>query len=147
MWRSQLADKKALLILDNAASYGQFEPLLPGGSGCLVLVTSRRRLAAYEEVVLPVGSLPPEHAIDLFVRLSGRPAASLDRVVLEQLVALCGDLYAPDQLIAPAENASALGFPPGIPAVSGRQQRPGDVGYPLCGALEPEADAPSASSL
>ncbi|WP_411077885.1 cyclophane-containing RiPP biosynthesis TPR protein HaaT [Streptomyces sp. cmx-10-25] len=92
MWRSQLADKKALLILDNAASYRQLEPLLPGGSGCLVLVTSRKRLAAYEEVVLAVEALPPEHAIDLFVRLSGRPAASLDRVVLEQLVALCGYL-------------------------------------------------------
>ncbi|MEU0147358.1 cyclophane-containing RiPP biosynthesis TPR protein HaaT [Streptomyces sp. NPDC006288] len=92
MWRSQLADKKALLILDNAASYRQLEPLLPGGSGCLVLVTSRKRLAVYEEVVLPVEALPSEHAINLFVLLSGRPAASLDRVVLEQLVALCGYL-------------------------------------------------------
>ncbi|WSJ30534.1 tetratricopeptide repeat protein [Streptomyces subrutilus] len=92
MWRSRLADKKALLILDNAASYGQLEPLLPGGSGCLVLVTSRKRLAAYEEVVLPVVALPPEHAVDLFVRLSGRAAPSLDRAVLEQLVELCGYL-------------------------------------------------------
>ncbi|MFC9258654.1 cyclophane-containing RiPP biosynthesis TPR protein HaaT [Streptomyces hydrogenans] len=92
MWRSQLAGKKALLILDNAASYRQLEPLLPGGSSCLVLVTSRKRLAAYEEVVLPVEALPPEHAVDLFVRLSGRSAASLDRAVLEQLVALCGHL-------------------------------------------------------
>jgi hypothetical protein len=36
MWRSRLADKKALLILDNAASYRQLEPLLPGGGECLV---------------------------------------------------------------------------------------------------------------
>ncbi|MFD2009950.1 cyclophane-containing RiPP biosynthesis TPR protein HaaT [Streptomyces narbonensis] len=92
MWRSQLAGKKALLILDNAASYRQLEPLLPGGSSCLVLVTSRKRLAAYEEVVLPVEALPPEHAVDLFVRLSGRSADSLNRAILEQLVALCGYL-------------------------------------------------------
>ncbi|MEU2133896.1 cyclophane-containing RiPP biosynthesis TPR protein HaaT [Streptomyces sp. NPDC018352] len=92
MWRSWLADKKALLILDNAASYRQLEPLLPGGSDCLVLVTSRKRLAAYEEVVLPVGALPSEHAVDLFVRLSGRSADSLDRAVLEELVGLCGYL-------------------------------------------------------
>ncbi|MFF2960544.1 cyclophane-containing RiPP biosynthesis TPR protein HaaT [Streptomyces sp. NPDC057963] len=92
MWRSRLADKKALLILDNAASYRQFEPLLPGGSGCLVLVTSRKRLAAYEEVVLPVAALPPEHSVDLFVRLSGRPADSLDHAVLAELVGLCGYL-------------------------------------------------------
>ncbi|MER7694173.1 cyclophane-containing RiPP biosynthesis TPR protein HaaT [Streptomyces sp. NPDC097610] len=92
MWRSRLAGKKALLILDNAASYRQFEPLLPGGSGCLVLVTSRKRLAVHEEVVLPVEALPPDHAVDLFVRLSGRPADTLDRDVIEELVRLCGYL-------------------------------------------------------
>ncbi|WP_243766635.1 NB-ARC domain-containing protein [Streptomyces sp. GC420] len=92
MWRSRLAGMKALLILDNAASYRQLEPLLPGGSGCLVLVTSRKRLAAHEEVVLPVEALPPDHAVDLFVRLSGRSADVLDRGVLEELVGLCGCL-------------------------------------------------------
>ncbi|MEV2216256.1 cyclophane-containing RiPP biosynthesis TPR protein HaaT [Streptomyces sp. NPDC050997] len=92
MWRSRLAGKKALLILDNAASYRQLEPLLPGGSGCLVLVTSRKRLAAHEEVVLAVEALPPDHAVDLFMRLSGRPADTLDRDVLKELVRLCGYL-------------------------------------------------------
>ncbi|WP_150134038.1 cyclophane-containing RiPP biosynthesis TPR protein HaaT [Streptomyces hyaluromycini] len=92
MWRSRLADKKALLILDNAASYRQLEPLLPGGSGCLVLVTSRRRLVANEEVVMSVDALPPDHAVDLFVRLSGRPTDALDRGVVDELVRLCGCL-------------------------------------------------------
>ncbi|MEU6535781.1 cyclophane-containing RiPP biosynthesis TPR protein HaaT [Streptomyces sp. NPDC047000] len=92
MWRSRLAGKKALLILDNAASYRQLEPLLPGGNDCLVLVTSRKRLAADEEVVLPVDALPPEHAMDLFVRLSGRAADQLDHDVVHELVRLCGCL-------------------------------------------------------
>ncbi|MFG2956383.1 cyclophane-containing RiPP biosynthesis TPR protein HaaT [Streptomyces sp. NPDC048291] len=92
MWRSRLAGKKALLILDNAASYRQLEPLLPGGSGCLVLVTSRRRLVASEEVVMSVEALPPDHAVDLFVRLSGRPADGIDRGVVDELVRLCGCL-------------------------------------------------------
>ncbi|MER6327776.1 cyclophane-containing RiPP biosynthesis TPR protein HaaT [Streptomyces sp. NPDC001034] len=92
MWRSRLADKRALLILDNASGYGQLEPLLPGGGDCLVLVTSRKRLAVHEEVVLPVDALPPEHAVDLFVRLSARPADELDRDVLNELVRLCGYL-------------------------------------------------------
>ncbi|MDF2258419.1 cyclophane-containing RiPP biosynthesis TPR protein HaaT [Streptantibioticus ferralitis] len=92
IWRSRLADKKALLILDNAASYRQLEPLLPGSGGCLVLVTSRKRLAAHEEVVLPVDALPPDDAVNLFVRLSGRSADTLDRGVLEELVRLCGYL-------------------------------------------------------
>ncbi|WP_346168265.1 cyclophane-containing RiPP biosynthesis TPR protein HaaT [Streptomyces javensis] len=92
MWRGRLADKKALLILDNAATYRQLEPLLPGGGGCLVLVTSRKRLAANEEVVLPVEALPPDHAVDLFIQLSGRPADSLDRSVVGALVRMCGYL-------------------------------------------------------
>ncbi|MGW7074623.1 cyclophane-containing RiPP biosynthesis TPR protein HaaT [Streptomyces sp. NPDC054866] len=92
MWRSRLAGRKALLILDNAASYRQLEPLLPGGSGCLVLVTSRRRLAAHEEVVMAVEALPPDHAISLFTQLSGRAPEDLDPTVLEELVQLCGYL-------------------------------------------------------
>ncbi|MFE9093672.1 cyclophane-containing RiPP biosynthesis TPR protein HaaT [Streptomyces sp. NPDC007264] len=92
MWRSRFAGKRALLILDNAASYRQLEPLLPGGSECLVLVTSRRRLAAHEEVVLPVEALPPGHAVDLFVRLSGRSVDALGRQVAEELVRMCGYL-------------------------------------------------------
>ncbi|AEW93920.1 MULTISPECIES: cyclophane-containing RiPP biosynthesis TPR protein HaaT [Streptomycetaceae] len=92
MWRGQLADKRALLILDNAASYRQLEPLLPGDGGCLVLVTSRKRLAAHEEVVLQVEALSPEHAVALFVRLSGRSRDALDPAVLDELVRLCGCL-------------------------------------------------------
>ncbi|MBT2397222.1 cyclophane-containing RiPP biosynthesis TPR protein HaaT [Streptomyces sp. ISL-100] len=92
MWRSRLADKKALLILDNAASYRQLEPLLPGGIGCLVLVTSRKRLAAHEEVVLAVEALPRDHAISLFTQLSRRPAESFEGDVLDDLVRLCGYL-------------------------------------------------------
>jgi hypothetical protein len=57
-----------------------------------VLVTSRKRLAANEEAVLPVEALPSHHAVDLFIRLSGRAADSLDRGVVEDLVRLCGYL-------------------------------------------------------
>jgi len=46
LWRDQLADKRAILILDDATSSEQVRPLLPGGAQTLVLVTSRRRLAA-----------------------------------------------------------------------------------------------------
>jgi len=78
LWRARMAGRRVLLVLDNAASSAQISPLLPGGKGSLVLVTSRRHLGdlpyAVTEVLMDV--LPPGDAAAMFLRLAPRTAGA-----------------------------------------------------------------------
>jgi tetratricopeptide (TPR) repeat protein len=92
-WRDRLATKKVLLVLDDAVDHDQIEPLLPGTAGCLVLVTSRRRLIALDGAEpLALGTLPRNHAAELFGRLSHRPSTGIGADAVAELVRLCGYL-------------------------------------------------------
>ena len=74
-WRAELAGRKALLVLDNAADAAQVRPLLPGSPDCLVLITSRRRLAALDGAQpLSLDVLPPADALALFTGMVGASA-------------------------------------------------------------------------
>ena len=92
-WRGRLAGKKVLLVLDDAAGHAQVEPLLPGTEGCLVLVTSRRRLVALPGAQpLALDTLPPDQAAELFTRLSGRAPDAAGAAAAADLARLCGYL-------------------------------------------------------
>ncbi|MFE4960978.1 ATP-binding protein [Streptomyces sp. NPDC056653] len=93
MWRDHAADKKILLVLDDAADNTQIEPLLPAAPGCLVLVTSRRRLVALDGAgPLPLDVLPPDVAARLFTHLAHRTSTPADSPALTRAVLLCGHL-------------------------------------------------------
>jgi len=99
MWRNGIAGKKILLVLDDAASHEQVRPLLPGTQGSLVLVTSRRRLAALEEAApISLDTLPLADAAALFSRLIVRTIPETGAVA--EITRLCGYLPLAIRLVA-----------------------------------------------
>ena len=93
LWRDRLAGRQLLLVLDDAADSEQVRPLLPGGGGSLVLVTSRRRLTALEDAqAISLDALPPGEAAGLLVRLAVRPGLSAADPGVGEITRLCGCL-------------------------------------------------------
>ena len=92
-YRTQLAGTRTLIILDNAASPDQVEPLLPGTAGCLVIITSRRALSVLDDAhAVPLDALPPEEAIRLFCAVAGPGRADQEDPQLAEIAELCGYL-------------------------------------------------------
>ena len=92
-WRGYMAGKKILLLLDDAAGQEQIQPLLPGTAGSLVLITSRRRLAAvHDAAVLSLNIFPPAEAGTLFARLAARPGLQATDAAVGEITRLCGYL-------------------------------------------------------
>ena len=94
LYRSLLARKQVLVILDNAANATQVRPLLPGSSGCAVLVTSRDRLAgliAREGARrLALGVLGPEESLTLLGRVLADGRVEAELPAARELARLCG---------------------------------------------------------
>ncbi|RFU43160.1 SARP family transcriptional regulator [Actinomadura logoneensis] len=78
--RSRLADRRVLMLLDNARDAAQLRPLLPGGRGCAVLVTARARQAGLPGARnMDLDVLDPVEAIELFAAIAGRERVAADR--------------------------------------------------------------------
>jgi DNA-binding SARP family transcriptional activator/tetratricopeptide (TPR) repeat protein len=95
LYRSRLAGRRVLVILDNARDAGQVRPLLPGDPGCFAVVTSRDVLAGLvaadgaQRIDLDV--LPPAEAVGLLRSLIGSRADD-DLEAAEELATLCARL-------------------------------------------------------
>ena len=96
LYRTLLADKRMLVVLDNARDPDQVRPLLPGSPGCLVLVTSRDRLSGLvardgaRRLTLDV--LTPAEAQSLLVRLIDPERMGADPGATAALAEACAHL-------------------------------------------------------
>ena len=92
-WRDHVAGKKILLLLDDVAGHDQVAPLLPGTAGSLVIITSRRRLAALQDAaVISLDTLAPQEAAKLLAQLAARPGLDPADASVGEITRLCGYL-------------------------------------------------------
>jgi tetratricopeptide (TPR) repeat protein len=95
LYRSLLAQRRVLVLLDNAGSVEQVRPLLPGAAACVVVVTSRDALAGLVARDgarrLELDLLPPGEAAGLLRELIGERAAA-DPAATAELASLCARL-------------------------------------------------------
>lgn len=101
LYRSRLAGKRAMVLLDNVVTEDQVLPLLPGGPGGLVLITSRRTLAGLAGARgLSLDVLPQRDAIALLSRVVGDERVTADPESAARLTDLCGRLPIAISLVA-----------------------------------------------
>ncbi|MGK4582773.1 AfsR/SARP family transcriptional regulator [Kitasatospora sp. HPMI-4] len=93
LYRSLLANRRMLILLDNAKDARQLMPLIPGVSGNAVLVTSRSRLAEIPGAhLVDVEELTPEEALALFSAIVGEQRVAAEPEAALAVVTACGFL-------------------------------------------------------
>ncbi|GHH08742.1 AfsR/SARP family transcriptional regulator [Streptomyces rubradiris] len=96
LYRSLLADRRVLVVLDNARDSAQVLPLLPGTPGCAVLVTSRDQLtgltAAHQVTHVTVDAFDPATAHELLAGRLGAERVAAEPEAAAELVGQCAGL-------------------------------------------------------
>ncbi|MFC9331346.1 BTAD domain-containing putative transcriptional regulator [Kitasatospora sp. NPDC057015] len=91
LYRSLLASRRMLILLDNAKDASQLLPLIPGVSGCAVLATSRSRLAGIPGAhLVDVEELSPQEALALFSAIVGEQRVAAEPEAALAVVTACG---------------------------------------------------------
>jgi DNA-binding SARP family transcriptional activator/tetratricopeptide (TPR) repeat protein/transcriptional regulator with XRE-family HTH domain len=109
LYRSLLAGKRVLIVLDNARDAAQVRPLLPGGGGCAVVITSRSQLtglvASDGAHPLTLDVLTDDDAHELLARRMGAGRLAGEPDAAAELAGLCARL--PLALAITATRAAA----------------------------------------
>jgi tetratricopeptide (TPR) repeat protein len=92
-FRTVVAGRRLLLVLDSAADAGQVRPLLPGTPGCRVLVTSRQPLSGLDGARhLPLDVLPEADAVCVLARMVGAERVAAEPEASAEVARQCGCL-------------------------------------------------------
>ncbi|MBP8537347.1 tetratricopeptide repeat protein [Streptomyces sp. MK37H] len=101
LYRSALAGRRVLVLLDNARDADQIRPLLPGGGphgraaphGCATLITGRATMAGLDGAhPVDLDVMSPEEAFSLFALIVGEERAAVEREEVMDVLASCGFL-------------------------------------------------------
>ncbi|MGW0791208.1 AfsR/SARP family transcriptional regulator [Streptomyces sp. NPDC002911] len=119
LYRTLVADRRMLVVLDNAADVDQVTALLPGGSGCTVLVTSRRQLTGLAVThgahLLRLDVLTPYESRDLLGHHLGGEGLAADAAAVTTVLEHCAGL---PLAISVAGARAAVGSAPTLAALA-----------------------------
>jgi tetratricopeptide (TPR) repeat protein/transcriptional regulator with XRE-family HTH domain len=114
LYRSLLASRRVLVMLDNARDEQQVRPLLPASPGSLVLVTSRNQLAGLAAAegarLISLDVLSHEEAVRLLTARLGTARAAAEPGAVDEIVGLCARLPLALAVVA-ARPVARTGFP------------------------------------
>jgi tetratricopeptide (TPR) repeat protein/transcriptional regulator with XRE-family HTH domain len=109
LYRTLLANRRVLVVLDNARDADQIRPLLPASGGCLALITSRNQLtpliATEDAHLITLGLLSADEALALLTQRLGRERVDAEPEATAAIIARCARL--PLALAIVAAHAAA----------------------------------------
>nr|WP_206501967.1 BTAD domain-containing putative transcriptional regulator [Streptomyces chrestomyceticus] len=92
-YRALLANRRVLVLLDNAHDADQVRPLLPGTDGSAALITSRPHLAGLDGArFIHLDVMSPDQALTLFTRIVGEQRVTAELEAAKEVVHACGHL-------------------------------------------------------
>ncbi|WP_329585126.1 tetratricopeptide repeat protein [Kitasatospora sp. NBC_01250] len=106
LYRTLLADRSLLVVLDHAQSAGQVQPLITTAPGVFLVVIARRPLTGLDAVPIEVGPLPERDAKRLLVEVAGKQAVAAARATLPSVLERCAG--SPFALRAAARHLTAV---------------------------------------
>jgi DNA-binding SARP family transcriptional activator len=93
MYRTRLAERQMLTVLDDAKDAAQVRPLLPGTGTCVVIVTSRHRLSdLVGSQLVDLDVLDDTEAAELLTRIIGAERAEAEPDAVRDVLAICAGL-------------------------------------------------------